>query len=77
MVKKKKQGMEQNQQRNTKQETAEGKNLPVPAEPTARTVPNNKRDIVGVTDVNPDDVAENVPYEDSGDSEAGLLDDQV
>ncbi len=77
MAKNKRQASDQHQQQNTGQGDMEGKNLPVPAEPKARTVPDNKRDITGVTDVNPDDVARNVPYEDSGDSEAGLLDDQV
>jgi hypothetical protein len=55
----------------------EGKNLPVPTEPEAKTVPNNQRDSVGVTDAAPKNMAESVPYEDSGDSEAGLLDDEV
>ncbi len=54
-----------------------GRTCLFPQSPHARTVPDNKRDIVGRTDVNPDDVAKKVPYEDSGDSEAGLLDDQI
>ncbi len=77
MAKRKQQGKANNQQEKSNQKNAEGKNLPVPAEPHARTVPDNKRDIVGRTDVNPEEVAKNVPYDDSGDSEAGLLKDDV
>ncbi len=76
MAKSKQQGSEKNQQQNADKENPEGKNLPIPMGPP-ETVPNNKRDVVGITDVNPDEVAKNVPYEDSGDSEAGLPDDDV
>ena len=72
MAKKRKQTKEKIEQQNTEKENQEGKNLPVAVEP-ARTIIES----VEVTDVNPEDIAKNVPYEDSGYSEAGFLDDGI
>jgi len=71
-----------NRQQQQKTDQAEGQNLPVPTESEAErqqrmSNERNRRDVTGVTDVNPEDVAKNVPYDDSGYSEAGMLDDKV
>lgn len=57
---------------NTNTENPEENKLPIAMEP-AKTI----KESVARTDVNPEDVAKNVPYDDEGYSEAGLLDDNV
>jgi hypothetical protein len=72
MAKKEKQDSDQDKQRNTGAKNEEGKNLPVPKEP-AKTL----KESVDIADVDPEEIAKSVPYEDSGYSEAVLLDDGI
>ena len=72
MAKKRKQSSDKREQQNIDAENQEGKNLPVPVEP-ARTI----KESVEMADIDPENIAKNVPYEDSGYSEAGLLDDEI
>jgi hypothetical protein len=72
MAKKRKQTKDKNEQQNNDKENQGGKNLPVAVEP-ARTI----KESVERANVNPEDIAKNVPYEDSGYGEAGLLDDGI
>ena len=72
MAKKRKQASDKTEQQNTNTENQEGQNLPVPVEP-ARTI----KESVEMADIDPEAIAKKVPYEDSGYSEAGLLDDEI
>ena len=72
MAKKRKQTSDEREQQKSNAENQEGQNLPVPVEP-ARTI----KESVEMADIDPEEIAKNVPYEDSGYSEAGLLDDEI
>ena len=59
-------------QTNTNTENPEENKLPIALEP-AKTI----KESVARTDIDPEDIAKSVPYDDEGFSEAGLLDDNV
>jgi len=78
MVKTQGQGAEDKKNKNADAENREDTKLPVPAssEPP-KDLTDTKYDIVGKTDVDPKKVAKNVPYDDEGYSEAGLVNDNI